>query len=61
MRALDASRAIRRVGRRIAELRLARGWTQEKFAERASVSVKYVQRIEANMEKIRQWETVSKR
>ena len=34
------------LGRRVAELRQGRGWTQEIFAERAVWSVKYVQRIE---------------
>lgn len=37
---------LRHVGRRIAELRVARGWTQEEFAERAGVSPGYVRQIE---------------
>ena len=35
------------VGRRVAELRVGRGWTQETFAERVSRSVQWVRRIEA--------------
>jgi transcriptional regulator with XRE-family HTH domain len=37
---------LRHVGRRIAELRVARGWTQEAFAELAGVSPGYVRQIE---------------
>lgn len=37
---------IQAVGRRIAELRAGRGWTQDVFAERLQVSVDYVQRLE---------------
>jgi len=43
---LDPDRLILLVGRRVAELRRARGLTQEAFAESASVSVKYVQSVE---------------
>lgn len=35
------------IGRRLAELRRARGWTQEHLAERARRSAPYVARIEA--------------
>lgn len=34
------------VGRRIAELRVGRGWTQDALAKRLQVSVNYVQRVE---------------
>ena len=34
------------VGRRVAEQRRERGWTQEEFAERASLNYKYLQEIE---------------
>lgn len=37
---------LRDVGRRVAELRQSRGMTQETLAERADVSVRYVQRVE---------------
>jgi transcriptional regulator with XRE-family HTH domain len=33
--------------RKLKALRLARGWTQEEFAERADVSYKYYQAVEA--------------
>ncbi len=36
-----------RVGRRVAELRVARGWTQEQFAERARLDPRDFQKIEA--------------
>jgi transcriptional regulator with XRE-family HTH domain len=35
------------VGRQIAALRAARGWTQEHVAERVGVSARYYQRVEA--------------
>lgn len=40
------------VGRRVAELRRAQGWTQEKFAERAEVSVGYVREVEGGHENL---------
>jgi len=40
------------LGRRVAELRRARGLTQEKFAERADVSVGYVREIETGRENL---------
>jgi transcriptional regulator with XRE-family HTH domain len=40
------------VGRRIAEFRAARGWTQEALAERANCSVKYVQSVERGDENL---------
>lgn len=46
MRGEDPQRVARDVGRRIAEIRTASGLTQERFAERASVSLKYVQHVE---------------
>ena len=43
----DQGRAVRtRVGRMVQQLRLQRGWSQEKLAERANSSPKYVGRIE---------------
>ena len=41
-----AAAQMQTVGRRIAELRAGRGWTQDVFAERLKVSVDYVQRLE---------------
>lgn len=40
------------VGRRIAELRARRGWTQDVLAERLEVSAKYVQSIERGQENL---------
>lgn len=37
----------RQVGRRVAELRLARALTQERFAESMGLQTSYVQRVEA--------------
>ena len=41
------ARVIHRVGRRVAELRRGKGWTQERFAERMRTSVQWVSRIES--------------
>lgn len=41
---------LRHVGRRIAELRMARGWTQEGFAELANISPSYVRQLERGRE-----------
>lgn len=40
------------VGRRVAEARVVRGWSQEDFAAKLGVSAKYVQRIEAGRENL---------
>ena len=48
----ETQRALRGVGRRIAELRRDRGFTQEKMAVQARVSWKYVQRVEAGTENL---------
>ena len=40
-------RLLQGVGRRVAELRRQRGWTQLAFAEELGCSVRYVARIEA--------------
>jgi transcriptional regulator with XRE-family HTH domain len=45
-------RLLRRVGRRIAELRAQGGETQEQFAERYGASVKYVQAVEGGRENL---------
>lgn len=42
----DPDQAVRAFGRRVAEVRHERGWTQEVLAERADVSVRYVQHVE---------------
>lgn len=42
----------RRVGRRIAELRVGRGDTQESFAEKLRLSTRYVQNVEQGRENL---------
>ncbi len=41
------ARVVYRVGRRVAELRRGRDWTQERLAERLGSSVQWVSRIES--------------
>ena len=43
---------LKRIGRRIAEAREARGLTQEKYAELLKVAPRYLQRIEAGEENL---------
>lgn len=52
MRAQHPKRVARDVGRRIAELRRELGATQQAFSERADVSLKYLQRVEAGSENL---------
>jgi transcriptional regulator with XRE-family HTH domain len=40
------------IGRRVAELRRGRGWTQEKMAERIGTSVQWLSRIEGGGENV---------
>ena len=47
VRRRNADKIRQDVGRRIAELRALRRWSQEGLAEACEVSAKYVQRIEA--------------
>ena len=46
MGAPNPKRIIRDIGRRIAELRAARGWTQAHFAEVLGIAVPNLQRME---------------
>ncbi len=48
----DDEDVLDRVGHRVAELRAARGWTQEVFAERLGLSVQYVRTIENGSENL---------
>jgi transcriptional regulator with XRE-family HTH domain len=48
----DDRRLLRAVGRRIAELRAERGWTQEAFAEHYGASAKYAQALELGSENL---------
>ena len=43
---------VRAVGRRIAELRRAKHWTQEQFAAEAEVLIGYVRRVEGGYENL---------
>lgn len=52
MAAVRADDVLRDLGRRIAELRSARGLTQERFAEDADITVQYLQRVEAGRENL---------
>jgi transcriptional regulator with XRE-family HTH domain len=46
------SKLVRAVGRRIAELRRAKDWTQEQFAAEAEVLIGYVRRVEGGYENL---------
>ncbi len=43
----DTADLLRDIGLRIVELRLDRGWSREKFAERLEISGRYLGRLEA--------------
>ena len=49
---IDPDRVIANVGRRVGELRSALGWTQQEMADRAEITIKYVQRVEAGEENL---------
>lgn len=46
MRREDPTSLLRDIGRRIAELRNAHGWTQEELAERLGINRRYLARLE---------------
>lgn len=46
MRKADPDKVVKDIGRRLAELRAERGWTQEQFAVRLGVTAGYVGRLE---------------
>jgi transcriptional regulator with XRE-family HTH domain len=52
MRRLDPDKAVRDFGRRVAELRVDRGWTQEALAEEWQCSTRYVQNTEQGRENL---------
>jgi transcriptional regulator with XRE-family HTH domain len=52
VRKLDADRAIKDIGRRIAEIRRERGLTQEQTAERLGLQTNNLQRIELGMQNL---------
>lgn len=45
-------RELRNLGRRVAELRIERGFTQERLAERLDRDIRYVQAIEAGAQNV---------
>jgi transcriptional regulator with XRE-family HTH domain len=44
--ALDPDKTCKNIGRRIAELRQARGWTQEAFAVRLRATFQWISQVE---------------
>ena len=52
MQSNDAEEMLRRIGRRVAELRAGRSWTQAALAERLAVSTPYVASIESGRENL---------
>jgi transcriptional regulator with XRE-family HTH domain len=52
VRLANPERVLGLIGRRLAELRTARELTQEQLAERAEVSARYIQRVEAGTENL---------
>jgi transcriptional regulator with XRE-family HTH domain len=52
VRVEEADRLVLWMGKRVAELRRARGMTQAQLAERADFSIQYLQRIEAGRENL---------
>jgi transcriptional regulator with XRE-family HTH domain len=52
VRRLDPDRALKDVGRRLAELRRERAWTQEELAERLGLQTNNLQRIELGMQNL---------
>lgn len=50
MRREDPERLVRDIGRRAAELRVDRGWTQQEFADRLGISVRYLARLERGLQ-----------
>lgn len=50
MKAAGEARLLRDFGRRLAELRAERGFTQERLAEKVNLATRYLQAIEAGAE-----------
>jgi transcriptional regulator with XRE-family HTH domain len=46
----DPARLVQDIGRRIAELRNGKGWTQERYAARLGISVRYLARLERGLQ-----------
>lgn len=49
VRKLDPERVVDGVGRRVAELRRERGWTQAELGERVNFTFQYIARIEGGV------------
>ncbi len=49
---VPGDRELRNLGKKVSELRIARGWTQEQLAERLSKDIRYVQAIEGGAQNI---------
>lgn len=52
MKPVTPERLLKDVGRRVAELRLARKLTQEELAERIDVGVRYIQAVESGQQNL---------
>jgi transcriptional regulator with XRE-family HTH domain len=52
VRPIDPDRLLQNLGRRIAELRVKCGLTQEQLAELVDVSTRYIQSVEAGNENL---------
>jgi transcriptional regulator with XRE-family HTH domain len=52
VRPATPERLLKDVGRRVAELRLARKLTQEELAERVDVGVRYIQAVESGRQNL---------
>jgi transcriptional regulator with XRE-family HTH domain len=52
VKGIDLERLLLDVGRRVAEIRAGQELTQEELAERAGLSARYVQRVEAGEENL---------
>ncbi len=50
MRKEAPERVVEDIGRRLAELRAGRGWTQQDFAARLGISVRYLARLERGLQ-----------
>ncbi|HVY31028.1 MAG TPA: helix-turn-helix transcriptional regulator [Polyangiaceae bacterium] len=53
MRSRSPDSVVRDIGRRIAELRAAKGWTQARFAEALGIAVQNVARMEQGRQEFR--------
>lgn len=52
MRPLDPERVLDDVGRRVGEIRRARGWTQQDLADSLEVTLRHVQAVEGGAQNL---------